>query len=313
MKRFVLLSLVLVYLISGISVSAYSDGDAIAEKQYESGMEYFNRQDYDHAFSYFQISGDIKGYSPAQNMLGVCYRDGLGTEQSFQEAEKYFRLSADQGYAPAQANLALMNDQQIDFSLISKGDYFTFGAYEQDNNLANGPEPIEWIVLAKEEKKILIISRYGLDACPYYNYFSNVTWESSALRRWLRGFSNQAFNAEEQEMITDATVRADRNPDYSTDPGNSTTDKIFLLSITEVEKYLSSGKDRLCVPTAYAEKNGCYADLEESTCSWWLRSPGFSNATAAYVGKDGDLFNKGVPVTLKNRAVRPAMWINIGS
>ncbi len=38
--------------------------------------------------------------------MGVCYRDGLGTEQDLEEAEKYFQLSADQGYEPAQENLA---------------------------------------------------------------------------------------------------------------------------------------------------------------------------------------------------------------
>lgn len=110
MKRFVLLSLVLIFLISGISVSANSDGDAIAEKQFESGMEYFDRQDYGHAFSYFQISGDIKGYAPAQNMLGICYRDGLGTEQDLETAKQYFQLAADQGYSAAKENLSSIED-----------------------------------------------------------------------------------------------------------------------------------------------------------------------------------------------------------
>ena len=63
------------------------------------------KQDYDSAFSYFQISGEVKGYAPAQNMLGLCYRDGLGTEQDLAKAEKYFKLAADQGNVEATANL----------------------------------------------------------------------------------------------------------------------------------------------------------------------------------------------------------------
>ena len=166
MKRILSLIIIISILLTAVSINVFAAGTS-AEDMYREGMEFFEKEDYDRAFARFQIAGEVRVYAPAKTMLGICYRNGLGTERSVQEAERYFRLSADQGYAPAQANLALMNDQHIDFSLISKGDYFTFGAYEQDNNLANGPEPIEWIVLAKEEKKILIISRYGIDACPY--------------------------------------------------------------------------------------------------------------------------------------------------
>ena len=37
------------------------------------------------------------------------------------------------------------------------------GAYEQDNNLDNGPEPIEWIVMAKKDGIAYLTSKYILD------------------------------------------------------------------------------------------------------------------------------------------------------
>ena len=45
--------------------------------------------------------------------------------------------------------------------------YVTFGHYEQDNDLTNGKEPIEWRVLKEEGGEVMLITRYALDAKPY--------------------------------------------------------------------------------------------------------------------------------------------------
>ena len=55
-------------------------------------------------------------------------------------------------------------------------------------------------------------------------------------------------------------VSADKNLKKDTNPGNTTTDKIFLLSINEVDKYYGSNDVRKCVPTEYAKANGAYTD-----------------------------------------------------
>ena len=54
-----------------------------------------------------------------------------------------------------------------DNSSVNIGDYVTFGTYEQDNNLKNGAEAIEWQVLDKKDCKVLLLSKYALDAKPY--------------------------------------------------------------------------------------------------------------------------------------------------
>ena len=46
----------------------------------------------------------------------------------------------------------------IDFSSISIGEYFAFGVYEQDNDLTNGKEPIEWLVLDVQDGEDLLLS-----------------------------------------------------------------------------------------------------------------------------------------------------------
>ena len=108
-------------------------------------------------------------------------------------------------------------------------------------------------------------------------------------------------------------VSADKNPKYSTNPGNATTDKVFLLSITEVEKYFSSDSARQCEPTEYAIANGAYVNSDNGNCWWWLRSPGDDRYFAALVLSDGLVYYSGNSVHDDLGCVRPALWINLDS
>ena len=117
-------------------------------------------------------------------------------------------------------------------------------------------------------------------------------------------------------MIQETKVTEDDNPSYSTSLGNDTTDKVFLLSTTEAEKYFSSDEDRKCVPTAYAVERGAYTSSintkdAKATCWWWLRSSGpyFSLAAGVYSG--GVIYDYGSSVNLSSGCVRPALWIEI--
>lgn len=193
------------------------------------------------------------------------------------------------------------------------GDYVFFGAYEQDNNTSNGQEYIEWLVLEVKGGKALVISKYALDCQQYNTSYTNVTWETCTLRKWLNNdFINAAFSADERTMIPTVTVSADKNPDYSTNPGNATQDQVFLLSITEVNKYFSSDSARQCKPTDYAVANGAW-ESDSGNCWWWLRSPGSHPIRAAYVGSFGDIRENGHRVHKDDRAVRPALWIDLNS
>lgn len=191
------------------------------------------------------------------------------------------------------------------------GTYITFGRYEQDNNTANGKEDIEWLVLAKENNRLLVISRYALDSKPYNDQGVAVTWETCSLRRWLnKEFFNTAFSGEAQAMIPTVTVSADKNPEYSTDPGKATQDKVFLLSIVEVNKYFMTDGARQCTPTAYAEAQRAWR-YKNGFCHWWLCSPGHYHSFASHVRDDGYVSLMGGSVDTYSNAVRPAIWINL--
>ena len=202
---------------------------------------------------------------------------------------------------------------------VEVGDTVTFGTYEQDDNISNGKEDIEWLVLAKEENKIFVISDKALDCKLYDTSYTSVTWETCSLRAWLNNdFFNTAFDAAEKKMIMNTKVSADKNPEYDTDPGNETTDKLFLLSISEVTEYFDDDESRKCVPTAYAKARGAYTSNRnktvsgEETCWWWLRSPGDIQSTVAFI----NYYGAGYKVVIRadryyEDAGRPAMWITI--
>ena len=194
---------------------------------------------------------------------------------------------------------------------IKVGNYIKFGAYEQDNNTSNGKEDVEWLVLEVKDGKALVISKYALDCKPYNTSDTGVTWETCTLRKWLSNdFLGSAFSAEEKAMIPTVTVSADKNPDHSTYTGNATQDQVFLLSITEVNKYFSSDSARQCKPTDYAVANSAW-ESGSGSCGWWLRSPGGHWDIAAYVNTDGDVREYGNAVYSDNYAVRPALWISL--
>ena len=201
----------------------------------------------------------------------------------------------------------------------------TFGYYEQDADLSNGPEPIEWLVLEYDaaNNRALLLSRYGLDAKPYNKKSRGITCENCSLCAWLNNdFMNKAFNSTDREVILTMKVDNSSEQGYSGwggNGGNNTQDKVFLLSFAEVHKYLgvnNTESPRRVAPTAYAINQGASTDFYKTADGqaagwWWLRSPGGFQDTAAHVDNAGAL-NIG-RVDLDGGCVRPALWVNLNS
>ena len=197
------------------------------------------------------------------------------------------------------------------------GDIIKFGNYEQDNNLKNGKEAIEWMVLdKKKDGSLFVISKYAIDCQPYNTKRTDVTWETCTLRKWLNStFLKAAFTSDEQARIAKTTVKNDDNPLYGTKGGNDTKDQIFLLSLDEdemckaVDSY--SNDFRSVKATAYAKAQGVGTDPSsyDDNCIWWLRSPGNDQSNATGVYRDGFASWEGFGVDEQGVAVRPAMII----
>lgn len=193
---------------------------------------------------------------------------------------------------------------------ISVGNYVKFGNYWQSNN--DTKEPIEWLVLDVEKgKKALLLSKYALDCKPYHHEKTSITWENCDLRKWLNTeFINNAFSEDEKDEILLSNITNNNNNEYDTYGGNDTKDKVFLLSIDEVNKYFINYKERQCKPTQYAVSNNAYKD-GNGMCWWRLRSLGSNQNNAAHVSNDGNVNYYGSNVNNVYIAVRVALWVNL--
>ena len=294
--------------------------DAILNNKYDEAVALMNAGKYNEAIAAFT---EIKTYKDSMEQINVCENailDGkydaavaLMTEEKYKDAYDSF-VSLD-GYKDSteQALRAYQKYNLPELEKASVGSYVTFGAYEQDANTRNGKEDIEWLVLDKQDDRILVISKYGLNCVPYNEKRDDVTWEACTLRKWLNeDFLNAAFNDTEQAMIPTVTVTADKNPYYNTNPGNATQDKVFLLSILEANKYFASDSARACKPTAYAKMSGARNTNANGFCFWWMRSPGADGRIATLVGREGGISGKGTYVDdVVDGIVRPAMWIDL--
>ena len=217
----------------------------------------------------------------------------------------------------AAVHRAAMEAFRVEFTL---GNTVKFGHYEQDGDATNGKEDIEWIVLAEDGDKYLLVSKYGLDCCAYHTSFADITWADCSLRAWLNNdFLNAAFSAKEQTGIVTSDVDNSKSQGYSgwsTNGGSNTQDKVFLLSYAEAWYYFSTDATRKCAPTNYAIKQGAYTYSSykadgRATGWWWLRSPGHHQNDAAFVRSDGS--RNYHDVTYGGGSVRPAFWLDLDS
>ena len=229
--------------------------------------------------------------------------------------EAYEGLIALNGYQDSaeRAEAIEFEYQMAKIGELSVGDRFTFGTYDQnaDNTVE---EDISWIVLEKEDDRVLALSEKVLFYSPFNDRYDETAWEDCTLRNKLNNsFLQDAFTQQEQERILPTSVLADVNPEYDTYQGKDTTDCIFLLSVAEADKYFSGGSKRC----GGAENIGYVKNKDNSDyCWWWLRTIGEDQKHAALVAESGSINQAGVYVygygnyTAYNYGgVRPAMWL----
>ncbi len=187
----------------------------------------------------------------------------------------------------------------------STWDTVEFGAY-------NGAK-IKWRVLSVDgddafllAERILLEKEYAEENTEEN---TSVTWEMSTLRTWLNDdFYKEAFTLVEQGAINKKALSNANNPFYGTEGGNDTTDFVYLLSLSDIVNK-SYG-----FPTAYycesASRQVVPTDSEDTNW-WWLRSPGRSSNSAAYVSENGNVYYRGDDVDISNGGVRPALHLNL--
>ena len=177
------------------------------------------------------------------------------------------------------------------------GDIIVFGSYDVfDGKL--------WQILDIQGNDALIIMfDGGIGIDDYHSYRGEITWESSTLRSYLNGdFYNSYFGETNKTKIIETINKNSSNLQYDTNGGNDTVDKIFLLSIDEVNKYAN-----------------ILFNEDSRSWEWWLRSPGIDYNYAAFVNYNSNIDFQGFPTYCNvsigqidvRKGVRPAMWITL--
>jgi len=170
---------------------------------------------------------------------------------------------------------------------------------------------LKWRVLAVENEKALIITDEIVELRPYNEDTSMlIIWEECDLREYLNGeFYNKYFSDAEKELIIETVLINGDSHIFKNKGGNNTMDKVFVLSIDEVDKYFKNTSERLAKFNNYYVVNDRGGFLGRE---WWLRTPGDRpyEFYVAYIDKDGYIDESGTGCS-KSLGIRPALWLKL--
>lgn len=285
----------------------------IPNQKYNEAMDLIDSGDYESAYALLEEIG--KNDVIAANK----YDRAIDLIDSGDYKAAYALLDG-LSYRDSEEKLQSMKSQQPQAFLggADVGDTVTFGTYEQNNNYSDGNENIEWVVIDKQEDKIMVVSKYIIAEQPFNTTNEgHISWENCTLRKWLNNdFLNEAFSGAEKNLITDTTV-------FSTEylvvgATYSTTDKVFLLS--ENERNMLSSVDALkgivteSVIAVFSDAaNSDVANINPSNFEplWWLRTTWeYADDPCASVVYRVD-YDGWTYAVEENAGVRPAMWISL--
>lgn len=207
---------------------------------------------------------------------------------------------------------------------VSTWDCVYLGAYPQTSDGKGGfkTEAIKWRVLSVNGNDAFLMSDKALDVKTYKELHAGgvyastdddipkpdpQTWEIYYVRSWLNNeFYNKAFSSTEKNAIKTTTVINSNNKYYGTNGGNNTQDKVYLLSIDEMENkaygflefdsYFGCDLTKVAVATDYAMSKDIleitlgdkyYPGSPKNLCCYWLRTPGEKSFDTSFVYPDG--------------------------
>lgn len=217
-----------------------------------------------------------------------------------------------------------------DSSGLTTWDCVYFGNYFQSDTTGTTKDPIKWRVLSVNGDDAFLLSEHVLDTRQVNEAYVSTTWESCDLRQWLNNdFYHAAFDSEEQNAIMDTTNVNEDNIAQGIDGGNDTTDKVYLLSLSEATNAgygfssdFENSDARISIYTSYAlyqeniikEEKGMSPDYSAGQGGWWwLRTPGAFSLNWTIVGYKGHINVGGIELYNFFGNVRPAIHLDLSS
>lgn len=194
---------------------------------------------------------------------------------------------------------------------LNIGDTLYFGKYEQDNNWNNGAESIEWRVLDKDGRRLLIQTTKVIEEKAYHEYYVNnregnqYKWADTSLYSFLNGdFYSDAFNDSEKNLILESKYGSV----FIADP-----DMCSEYTITNI----SAGE---ALPTDYVLANYNPDVKDDGMVEVWLmgrmdsqiyhreKTDYYANSYHWITRKGGYHYDE-----MDLNGIRPVMWISVAS
>lgn len=244
---------------------------------------------------------------------------GLWIEESTEEKDKDGNVTA-----VTVAKYDLQNGYYVQEVRNADGQTTT-NYYAKEGNKFYLVQEIQWIILKDLGDSYLLISREILDAKPFLDTYSDITWTDSTLRQWLNGtgeyakgeekysiswnFFDRAFTEEEVNAIKTVNVTTAGNQTFKTGGDEETQDRVYLLASSELEEYFGEKLTMQAATTPFAAKRGVAAEYKTRYGTWWLRSAGI-NTFFQGVDRNGDLAEGGYTATDSTVGVRPVITVS---
>ncbi len=230
------------------------------------------------AIHHFVTSGD-RDEIVADDSENTSEESGIQTESAVQEGSEALEDAGIQEEETQELTeeekLAAALKETIETAQV--GDIIEIGTFEQDGDESNGAEPIEWQVLADEDGKKLLLSKYILMPLGnmMYDEFPgdgvNYTWKECGIRTYLNGeFYESAFTDAERALIAETELRTTWSDNCSLGAELIDVETIsyesagFEISY-DVGKFVTT--DKIFIPD-FDEEFVRYLKVEHS--HWWM-------------------------------------------
>lgn len=235
---------------------------------------------YDKAWQAYDVSRKKSGDEAVYEMYKEArYQaaEGLVSTGHEDKAKGYYRALASVGYRDSAEKLARLEQKYLAGKDVGKEVSFA---------------GTQWLVLDKEQDRILLIRRDSYRELTAQPDGGPVTWANSWIREYLNTeWIQEAFYPEESALILETRIVTLPNVVSGRSGGPDVTDKVFLLSAEEARKYSDS--------------------LRETKFGWWLRSPGAEETALAFMDSHKEVMPYGYEASSDMIAVKPVVWLEI--
>ena len=250
------------------------------------------------------IKKEFQGRGLAAHLLGSQLEqfDQLGVPTYLEASTPYLGqgIYAKFGYQPIGELMKFPNGVKLYPLWRSVFDKVEFAGYQ-------------WLVLERYENKMLLLSEKVIELKSYHDRFESINWSKSTIRKYLNDDFYECFLTSEKKRVLETTLQTSENPWFKTGQSETTTDKLFLLSVDETLKYfgdirqLKNFTSQYCIDDNYNHQRKAKSSLGTSV-GWHLRTSGKNSNLICTVMQDGQIAVSGDFVNRK-LGVRPAMWI----